>query len=44
MQHEVAEAYFNEPVDAEGLGIPEYHDLIKVGVNLMSRLSVICAL
>ena len=30
MQHDVAEAYFNEPVDAEALGIPEYRDIIMV--------------
>lgn len=30
MQHEIAEAYFNEPVDAEALGIPEYRRIITV--------------
>lgn len=30
MRHEMAESYFNEPVDAVALGIPEYHDVIKV--------------
>jgi hypothetical protein len=31
MQHEMAESFFNEPVDAEGLGIPEYREIVKVG-------------
>jgi hypothetical protein len=30
MQHEFAEAYFNEAVDPEALGIPDYFDIIKV--------------
>lgn len=30
MQHEVASAFFNEPVDPEALGIPEYRDVIQV--------------
>lgn len=30
MRHELAETYFNEPVDAEALGIPEYHNVITV--------------
>lgn len=30
MQHEIAQSYFNEPVDAEGLGIPEYRGIITV--------------
>jgi hypothetical protein len=31
MRHEMAESFFNEPVDAVALGIPDYHDVIKVG-------------
>lgn len=34
MQHEIAVNYFNEPVDAEGLGIPEYREIIKVKTPL----------
>ena len=34
MQHDIAQAYFNEPVDAEGLGIPEYLRIITVSVRL----------
>ena len=30
MQHDIAQAYFNEPVDAEVLGIPEYRGIITV--------------
>ena len=30
MQHENAEAFFNEAVDPEALGIPDYFDIIKV--------------
>jgi hypothetical protein len=30
MTHEYADLYFNEPVDAEALGIPEYYKEIKV--------------
>ena len=30
MQHDYAEAYFNEPVNPEALGIPDYFDIIKV--------------
>ena len=33
MAHEIAISYFNEPVDADGLGIPEYLDVIKVGTK-----------
>ena len=31
MRHEMAETFFNEPVDAVALGIPDYHEVIKVG-------------
>ena len=31
MRHEMAERFFNEPVDAVALGIPDYHEVIKVG-------------
>lgn len=34
MQHEFAEEYFNEPVDAKELGIPDYHDIIKVRIKV----------
>jgi hypothetical protein len=30
MQHEIAESFFNEPVDPDALGIPEYRDIITV--------------
>ena len=30
MQHEISEKYFNEPVDPEALGLPEYRKIIKV--------------
>ncbi len=30
MANEIAISYFNEPVDADALGIPEYKDVIKV--------------
>lgn len=30
MQHEFAEDYFNEPVDAVELDLPDYHDIVKV--------------
>jgi hypothetical protein len=33
MQHEIAESFFNEPVDAEALGIPEYREIIRVRSN-----------
>ena len=29
MQHEIADSFFNEPVDPEELEIPEYRDIIK---------------
>ncbi|KAK9863292.1 hypothetical protein WJX84_010639 [Apatococcus fuscideae] len=34
MAHEIAISYFNEPVDADGLGIPEYLDVIKRPMDL----------
>ncbi|KAK9815856.1 hypothetical protein WJX72_010824 [[Myrmecia] bisecta] len=34
MQHELAVSYFNEPVDPDALGIPEYRDLIKTPMDL----------
>ncbi len=30
MQHEIAESFFNEPVDPDALGIPEYREIIRV--------------
>ena len=30
MQHEIAESFFNEPVDPDALGIPEYRDFVQV--------------
>ncbi len=38
MQHEVASAFFNEPVDPEALGIPEYRDVIQVSRRTLVRL------
>ena len=39
MRHEMAEAFFNEPVDAVALGIPDYHEVIKVGcLHMRGRL------
>jgi len=35
MQHDYAEAFFNEPVNPEALGIPDYFDFIKVSLDLM---------
>ncbi len=29
MEHEIAETFFNDPVDPDALGIPEYRDIIK---------------
>ncbi|KAK9826315.1 hypothetical protein WJX74_008260 [Apatococcus lobatus] len=34
MGHEIAISYFNEPVDADALGIPEYRDIIKRPMDL----------
>ena len=31
MKMDYAQMYFNEPVDAEALGIPQYYEVIKVG-------------
>ena len=30
MQHEIAESFFNEPVDPDALGIPEYREIVQV--------------
>ena len=31
MKMDYAQMYFNEPVDAEALGIPQYYEVVKVG-------------
>ena len=30
MQHEIAESFFNDPVNPEALGIPEYREIVQV--------------
>ena len=32
MANEIAISFFNEPVDPDALGIPEYRDVIKVSL------------
>ena len=44
MQHEFAEAYFNEAVDPEALGIPDYFDIIKVRTASDGRCMAIALL
>ncbi|CAL8463497.1 g3031 [Coccomyxa elongata] len=34
MQHEIAESFFNEPVDPDALGIPEYREIIRNPMDL----------
>lgn len=36
MQHEIAESFFNEPVDPDALGIPEYREIIRVRLPLIT--------
>lgn len=33
MEHDIAKAHFNDPVDVEGLGIPDYLDIIKASLG-----------
>ena len=42
MQHESAEDYFNEPVDADELELPNYHNIIKVRASLRTFVSTLC--
>ena len=30
MQHEIAESFFNDPVNPDALGIPEYREIVQV--------------
>ena len=34
MASDLAQAYFNDPVDPEALGIPEYYEVIKTPMDL----------
>ena len=38
MQHEIAESFFNDPVDPHALGIPEYRDIVQVNPAPTHRL------
>ena len=39
MRHEWGRLYFNEPVDAEALGIPEYPEVVKEPMELETVLA-----
>ena len=34
MQHEIAESFFNDPVNPDALGIPEYREIVQVVLQL----------
>ena len=42
MEHEIAETFFNDPVDPDALGIPEYRDIIKAGCPDMITHHISC--
>lgn len=41
MQHEIAESFFNDPVNPEALGIPEYREIVQV-ITPYKQLGLVC--
>ena len=47
MQHEIAESFFNDPVDPDALGIPEYRDIVQVNpapthTKYSGKMKILC--